>query len=109
MLGAQRLISLEIPVLVQSPKSSNVELGQYLVGRRFKCSPNAALIPRAHPRWSRLINPLLGVKDVDDDDGGCCQHAPAEVDNPRMQYQLLRERKSQKPTKPYSLKLIYFS
>ena len=30
-------INLEIPVLVRSPKSSNVELTYYLDGRLFKC------------------------------------------------------------------------
>ena len=39
---AQRLINLEIPVLVRSLKSNNVELGYYLDGRLFKCCPSAA-------------------------------------------------------------------
>ena len=35
---AQRLINLEVPVLVRSLKSGNVELGWYLDGRlSFKC------------------------------------------------------------------------
>ena len=42
---AQRLINLEIPVLVRSLKSSNVELGQYLDGRLFKCCLSAAVNP----------------------------------------------------------------
>ena len=42
---AQRLINLEIPVLVQSLKSSNVGLGWYLDGRLFKCCLNAAANP----------------------------------------------------------------
>ena len=42
---AQRLINLEIPVLVRSLKSSNVELGQYLDGRLFKCCLSAAANP----------------------------------------------------------------
>ena len=42
---AQRLINLEIPVLVRSLKSSNVELGLYLDGRLFKCSLSAAANP----------------------------------------------------------------
>ena len=36
---------LEIPVLVQSLKSSNVELGLYLDGRLFKCCLSAAANP----------------------------------------------------------------
>ena len=39
---AQRLINLEIPVLLQSMKSSNDELGQYLDGRLFKCGLSVA-------------------------------------------------------------------
>ena len=39
---AQQLINLEIPVLVRSLKSSNVELGLYLDGRLFKCYLRAA-------------------------------------------------------------------
>ena len=42
---AQRLINLEIPVLVRSLKSSNVELGQYLDGTLFKCCLSAAANP----------------------------------------------------------------
>ena len=42
---AQRLINLEIPVLVRSLKSSNVELGYYLDGRLFKCCLSAAANP----------------------------------------------------------------
>ena len=39
---------LEIPVLAQSLKSSNIELGLYLDGRQFKCCMSAtAVIPRA--------------------------------------------------------------
>ena len=42
ILRAQRLINLEIPVLVRSLKSSNVELGYYLDGTLFKCCLSAA-------------------------------------------------------------------
>ena len=42
---AQRFINLENPVLVQSLKSSNVELGLYLDGRLFKCCLSAATNP----------------------------------------------------------------
>ena len=44
-VGAQRLINLEIPVLIRSLKSSNIELGQYLDGRLFKCCLSAAANP----------------------------------------------------------------
>ena len=44
MHEVQRL-SLEIPVLVQSLKSNNVELGQYLDGTLFKCCLIAAANP----------------------------------------------------------------
>ena len=44
-LRAQRLINLKIPVLVQSLKSSNVELSLYLDGRLFKCCLSAAANP----------------------------------------------------------------
>ena len=44
-LGAQRFINLEIPVLVRSLKSSNVELSQYLDGRLFECCLSAAANP----------------------------------------------------------------
>ena len=40
-----QLINLEIPVLVRSLKSCNVELGYYLDGRRFKCGLSAAANP----------------------------------------------------------------
>ena len=39
------LINLEIPVLVQSLKSSNIEVGKYLDGRLFKCCPSVAANP----------------------------------------------------------------
>ena len=39
-----RLINLEVPVHVRSMKSSNVELGQYLNGRLFKCSLSTVII-----------------------------------------------------------------
>ena len=42
---AQRLINLEIPVLIRSLKSSNVELGEYLDVRLFKCRLSAAANP----------------------------------------------------------------
>ena len=42
---AQRHINLEIPVLVRSLKSSNVELGLYLDGTLFKCCLSAAANP----------------------------------------------------------------
>ena len=44
-LEAQRLINLEIPVLVRSLKSSNIELGLYLDGKLFKCCMSAAANP----------------------------------------------------------------
>ena len=45
LLGAQRLFNLEIPVLLRSLKLSNVELGQYLDGRLFKCCLSVAANP----------------------------------------------------------------
>ena len=45
VVGAQHLINLEIPVLVRSLKSSNVELGKYLDGRLFKCCLSVAANP----------------------------------------------------------------
>ena len=42
---AQPLINLEIPVLIRSLKSSNVELGKYLDGQLFKCCLSAAANP----------------------------------------------------------------
>ena len=44
-IRAQRLIKLEIPVLVQSLKSKNVELGSYLDERLFKCCLSVATNP----------------------------------------------------------------
>ena len=42
---AQRLINLEIPVLVQSLKSSKIELGYYLEEKLFECCLSAAANP----------------------------------------------------------------
>ena len=44
-LRAQWLINLEIPVLVRSLKSSNVEFSYYLDGRLFKCFLSVAANP----------------------------------------------------------------
>ena len=48
-IWAQRLINLEIPVLVRSLKSSNIELnielGFFLDGRLFKCCLSIAASP----------------------------------------------------------------
>ena len=52
-------LNLEIAVLVRSLKASNVELGQYLDGRLFKCCLSAAACqPEAH-------KPCLGLEDVE--------------------------------------------
>ena len=46
MLGwAQQLINMEMPVVVQSLKSSNVELSLYLDRRLFKCCLSVAANP----------------------------------------------------------------
>ena len=58
-LRAQRLINLEIPVLVRSLKSSNVELGKYLDGKLFKCCLSAAANP------SSLTEKYQSVKNTD--------------------------------------------
>ena len=39
---AQQVINLEMPLLLQSLKSSNVELGEYLDGNLFKCCLSVA-------------------------------------------------------------------
>ena len=42
---AQRRINLEIPVLVRSPKTSNIKLGYCLDGRLFNCYLSVAANP----------------------------------------------------------------
>ena len=61
-LRAQRLINLEIPVLVRSLKSSNVELGLYLDGTLFKCCQSAAANP--YIRLDLISRPIPVVGSV---------------------------------------------
>ena len=61
--GTQRLISLEIPVPVQSLESSNIELGLYLDGRLpFKCCRCVAANPES--RLDLSSRPILVVGSV---------------------------------------------
>ena len=59
LLSAHKLVqwlnNLEIPVLVQSLKSSKVKLGYYLDGRLFKCCLSAAAYPFFNPADPREV------------------------------------------------------
>ena len=61
-IRAQRLINLEIPVLVQSLKSGNVKLGYYLDGRQFKCCLSGAANPQS--QLDLISHPILVVGSV---------------------------------------------
>ena len=58
VFGVQRLINLEIPVLIGSRKPSNIELGQYLDERLFKCWLSTSASPKS---WLDLISRPLPV------------------------------------------------
>ena len=61
-LWIQRLIHLEIPILVRLLKSSNVELGYYLYGTLFKCCLSDAVKPQG--RLDLISSPILVVGSV---------------------------------------------